>query len=165
MKVLKSGSVHMCISVAALNKVMFQHKNRISISSLLFDTLVNVSLAMKSPVTVKKERLSVLLIARNQSQQIGDDAVRLISSFLYSHDKTLTVVSSTLEIINTVSSGRLISSPNLSQALITTFTNYRDKRILNQGCILPHYLTVFSGSRIVRHELLHAGICEVLIEI
>jgi hypothetical protein len=72
----------------------------------------------------------VHLIAKNQSQYIGDDAVRLINNFLYSHKKTMDIASATLGIISSISSSDgfsrescFSSSNSFSTAIMTTITH------------------------------------------
>jgi hypothetical protein len=94
--ILRSGDVQMSICLEALNTVISQYKDDLSCSDLFFDPLVDVLWQLKLPAIVQKERLLVHLIARNQSPYIGDDAVRLINDFVYSHKKAIDIASSTL---------------------------------------------------------------------
>jgi hypothetical protein len=140
---------------------------------------------LKKPETVQNEGLLVHLIARNQSQYIGDDAVRLINDFIYSHKKTIDIVSSTLESFSTLSSSVvdrgffpngclyiILGSSNkhttgsISAILMATITNYnRDRNVCYHECVIDHHLTVLDSNEKEGDKLFDAGICEALVKI
>lgn len=170
-KILRSGSAEMSTSLKSLNKVIGHFKDDLRCNSLLFDTLVNLLVQLQSPAIAQKEKLLVLLINKYQSRQIGDDSIRLIYDFLYSHKKAVIIASSTLEIFRNLSSSNknkalFFSHTSVSTALITTINNHqRDRNICHHGCELVYYLTVDHNNESEGCNFLDAVICEVLIQI
>lgn len=167
-KFLKSGNLQSSMSLKALNKVIGQYKEELSCPHGLFNTLINLLLELKSPATAEKERLLVLWITKYQSNQIDDDSITLINSFLYSHKETVIIASSILEIFDTLKCSNtnqqlFFTATNMSAALMTTITGFKSNRnICYHGCKIIHNLTVLNINKIERKKLLDAGIFEVL---
>lgn len=82
-KMFKTVGAEIFVSLNALNKVIKYHRISFKCPPLLFNTLVDTLLQLKSPSTVQKERLLVLWITKYQSRQISDDSSRLIDDYLY----------------------------------------------------------------------------------
>jgi hypothetical protein len=163
MQISRSGSVEMSTCISVLNTILGQYKNDLSCSNLFFDTLGEALLQLKSPAAVQKERLLLLLIARKQSRHIGDDALRLIHDFVYSHKKTIDIASNSLEIFSTLSrsyrnNNLFFTSRSISTALLTTITNYKNNRnICYHGCVIAYYLPVLNINKTEADKLLDAG--------
>jgi hypothetical protein len=133
-KILKSGDIRLSHTLKILNKAIGQYEYDTTCSStLLLDTLLGVLHEQKSTTTVQKEKLSVLLVTRYRCPEISNDSVGLINDFLYSHEGTISVVSSIMEILYSLSHSpsnkqTFINNTKLISTVVTFLGGFKNNR-------------------------------------